>query len=62
MAAKQQPMPAPTADASDLFNDSDQSSKEKAAHKEAGSDPDFEDKIELKYDDCPEKTGFAYPS
>lgn len=24
--------------------------------------PDFEPKIELKHDDCPEKTAFAYPS
>ena len=33
---------------------------EKAAT--TASDPDFEEKRELKYEDCPEKTGFAYPS
>ena len=60
MADMQQPFPPQLADGSDSI--SDKSKKEKIAHKESASDPDFEDKVELKYDDCPEKTGFAYPS
>ena len=62
MAQKQQPLPAHNVDGSDVFSDSDESNKEKLAHKGAASDPDFEDKVELKYEDCPEKTGFTYPS
>lgn len=53
---QQEPVLAPKVDASPVLSDGDNSNKEKA------SDPDFEDKIELKYEDCPEKTGFAYPS
>lgn len=57
-------LPALTSDKS--TSASDDSKREKLSHNEAVSapaaDPDFEDKIELKYDDCPEKTGFAYPS
>ena len=71
MAEKQHPRSAPIADKSDHLSDSDESNKVKVPSREpkqaataaaARSDPDFEDKIELKYEDCPEKTGFAYPS
>lgn len=53
----------PGAQNSDSDNISD-NIKEKDVHQEhrKGSDPDFEDKYELTYDDCPEKTAFAYPS
>ena len=60
MAQMQQELPAHLTDGSGSIPDL--SKKEDTAHKETASDPDFEDKVELKYEDCPEKTGFAYPS
>lgn len=38
--------------------------KEKEVYQKEGkgSDPDFESKYELTYDDCPDKTAFAHPS
>ena len=46
----------------DLDKISDDSKAKVLQQERKTSDPDFEDKIELKYEDCPEKTGFAYPS
>lgn len=62
MAPKLQPLPTSTAHASNLTSDSDYFNRERIAPRGAAADPDFEDKIELKFEDCPEATGFAYPS
>ena len=60
MEQLQQPLPVPdNVDKSGSI--SDESKKDEVVRNEV-SDPVFEDKVELKYEDCPEKTGFAYPS
>ena len=60
MSRKEEPSPAPVSDESVSPNEIPKDSP--FANNAATSDPDFEEKIELKYADCPEKTGFAYPS
>ncbi len=60
MSRKQEPSPAQVSDESTSIEDVTKEGQ--TANSAAAADPDFEGKIELKYEDCPEKTGFAYPS
>ncbi len=62
MSEKQQPLPAHAQDSDESIGPNDVPKDGELAKNAHGADPDFEERVELKYADCPEKTGFAFPS